>query len=329
MTLYKKIKNRLWGIVVARFRKYNFYPKLYKAYWHFYFNTSKNKKIAETNYFSAIPNPGAGIGHQMANWIAGYWYAQQFGLNFAHIPFSTQQWGNFLGFGDNEIMVAELINKKGYKKVRLPLFNENNFKQIELIKKIIQSYAGNKVVFIAEQDQFYSNQFGVIQNIKQKFHHAVARKKMKLVFNQDYFNIAIHVRRGDITIGQETKNQNLLMRWQNNEYFEKVLTAVVKNLKTAKPIAIYLFSQGKKQDFKEFKKFKNIHYCLDMSAQDSFEHMVYTDLLITSKSSFSYKPALLSNGLKICPSNFWHGYPKTKDWILADEEGVFDVNQLS
>lgn len=55
-----------------------------------------------------------------------------------------------------------------------------------------------------------------------------------------------------------------------------------------------------------------------MNSQDSFLHMVYADCLITSKSSFSYKPALLNKGIKVCPKDFWHGYPNTKDWLLID-----------
>lgn len=65
-----------------------------------------------------------------------------------------------------------------------------------------------------------------------------------------------------------------------------------------------------------------------MDAQTSFLHLVYANLLITSKSSFSYKPALLNNGIKICPRNFWHGYPDSKDWILCDNNGIFDVSSL-
>ena len=53
----------------------------------------------------------------------------------------------------------------------------------------------------------------------------------------------------------------------------------------------------------------------------SFLHMVYADVLITSKSSFSYKPALLNTGIKVSPKQFWHSYPKTTDWLLADEDG--------
>ena len=62
------------------------FPFLYASYWHMRLQRRPPKERYE-NYFSARPNPGAGIGHQMANWIAGYWYAKQFGLRFAHIPF--------------------------------------------------------------------------------------------------------------------------------------------------------------------------------------------------------------------------------------------------
>ncbi|WP_282148866.1 hypothetical protein [Algibacter lectus] len=323
--MIQKIKTYLWAKLVSYTKTKNWYASIYRSSW----KTSKVRPNTQKQYFSAIPNPGAGIGHQMANWIAGYWFAQKFELSFAHTPFSSQKWEHFLGFGANEIKVHDLVKSQGYKKVKLPLFDENKPQDIELIRKIINSYTDKKVVFIAEQDQFYKDQIGVIADIKTKFHNAEARKTKQLVYNQNYFNIAIHVRRGDITIGQETKKPNLLMRWQNNDYFKNVLLSVVNTIKTEKPLAIYLFSQGDEKDFQEFNEFKNLNFCLDMSAQDSFEHMVYADLLITSKSSFSYKPALLSKGIKVCPEDFWHGYPKTKDWVLADNDGIFDVNLLN
>lgn len=324
--LIVKIKRRLRVEVISFFTKTSFYPAIYKSYWHYRFS-KKNSVANHLNYYSAIPNPGAGIGHQMANWIAGYWFADQFSLQFVHIPFASSKWESFLGFGVSEMAEVELIDI-GYKKVRLPLFDECNEAEVALNKKIIASYSNQKVVFIAEQDQFYSDQYGVMQAIKQKFHNAPARKKDKLIFKPESFNIAIHVRRGDIVIGQENQNPNLLLRWQGNDYFEKVLKAAVENIKTKKPIAIYLFSQGHRKDFPEFEQFENLHFCLEMNAQDSFLHMVNADLLITSKSSFSYKPALLSNGIKICPRYFWHSYPDTRDFILTDDNGVFDLKQL-
>ena len=130
------------------------------------------------------------------------------------------------------------------------------------------------------------------------------------------------MRRGDITIGQKNKNPNLLMRWQDSNYFTNLLDNVLAKLQTNKPIAIYLFSQGIKEDFSDFNRFDHLHFCLDMDAQNSFLHLVYADLLITSKSSFSYKPALLNKGIKVCPKDFWHGYPDKDDWILCENDGT-------
>lgn len=319
-----KIIRKLQFLKVKYFRTTFLYPYLYLSYWH-YLLYKNNTTSNNTCYYAARPNPGAGIGHQMANWIAGLWYARQFGLKFAYLSFSTKQWDNFLGFGEGETTVSELKNK-GYKIRKLPLFNENNKKEIELNKNIIQSYANKKVVFIAEQDQFYRAQYGVMDDLKRKFYSAPARQNDHLIYSKDNFNIAIHVRRGDIMV--DPSNPNLAMRYLSNDYFEKVLKEVVNNIQPSKPIHIYFFSQGTPADYPEFSTFQNLHWCLDMNAQDSFIHFVYADLLITSKSSFSYKPALLNNGVKVCPKNFWHGYPNSKDWILCENDGTFDVKRL-
>ncbi|WP_289037004.1 hypothetical protein [uncultured Zobellia sp.] len=282
-----------------------------------------NGSTPKTAYFSARPNPGAGIGHQMANWIAGYWWAKQFNLKFAHIPFSTDKWDTFLGFGEQEITVADLVSK-GVKKRKLPLFDEGKPDQIALIKRIIESYSGKNMVFVCEQDQFYRDQFGVAGDIQKKFYGAAARKNDQLIYDKTYFNIAIHVRRGDIMT--DPNNPNLQMRYLANDYFEKVLTQVLEMVETEKPKHIYFFSQGAPNDYPEFAKFDNLHWCLDMGAQESFLHMVYADVLITSKSSFSYKPALLNKNIKVCPKKFWHGYPNTKDWVMVDNKGQLNLN---
>jgi hypothetical protein len=321
-----KIKKKLWAILVAKSRSSFIYTKLYSSFWHKLFNKSRCN-IDLINYYTTEPNPGAGIGHQMANWIAGYWFAKEFGLKYAHSPFSKSAWDEFLGFGQNETVVSELV-KVGYKKVRLPLFDEFNISEGELQKKIIASYNNKKVIFISEQDQGYRDQFGVMESLKMKFFNASARVNDRLFFDKKYLNIVIHVRRGDIVIGQHNKNPNFLLRWQGNEYFVNVLRNVLSNLKTEKLIAIYLFSQGKMEEFADFNQFKNLQFCLDVSSMDSFLHMVFADVLIISKSSFSYKPALLNNGIKVCPEEFWHGYPETNDWIMADESGDL-LNDIS
>lgn len=272
----------------------------------------------DNQYFAAIPNQGAGIGHQLANWIAGYWFANEFGLKFAHIPFSSDKWENYFSFGLGEKTIYQL-KAEGYAFKRIPRFDENNEEQISVIKTIIASYYGKKIVFVAEQDQFYKDQYGVMDVLKQKFYSAPTRKTERLLFDKAHYNIAVHIRRGDIM--SDPRNPNLSMRFLANEYYERVLEQVINNIDTSKEIHIWLFSQGAPDDYKEFKRFNNIHWCLDLSSQDSFSHMVYADMLITSKSSFSYKPALISNGIKVCPKDFWHSYPSTDNWIMVDNYG--------
>lgn len=317
-----KIIRRLRELFVLSFRNTLIYPFLYKSYWNYiYIKFTKQGSTEGYNYLTAIPNPGAGIGHQLANWISGYWWSQYFHLRFAHSEFSDTEWELFLGLGESEVNSKTLLSK-GYKQVRLPLFNESNSVEMDRIKSIISSYNGKNVLFVCENDQYYKAQYEVIDDFQRGFFGAKARKNDKLIYDNKNFNIAIHIRRGDIKLGHDTKNPNLTMRWQNNSYFINVLSNTLKLIQTTKPVFIFIFSQGNEDDFQEFSIFQNKFFCLNMDVRDSFLHMVNADLLITSKSSFSYKPALLNRGIKVCPKNFWHYYPKTSDWILADEDGT-------
>lgn len=324
-----KAKNRLWYKSVTFARHKMLYPYLYGSYWHYLFH-QKGATHNNSSFYAARPNPSAGIGHQLANWIAGYWFAKQFGLEFAHIPFSNQKWDDFLGFGEGEVKMTALLTQ-GYKKVRLPLFDEYNEMEIALQKKIIASYANQKVIFVAEQDQYYKDQFGVIDVLKDKFNTAPARQNEKILYDSSRFNIAVHVRRtviidNKVIIEDEAARA---MRWLSNDYYEKVLKQVIENLSIAKPISIYIFSTGRPEEFAEFSKYGDVHFCSDMDEYASFLHLIRADLLITSKSSFSYKPALMNDAVKVCPRNFWHSYPVSKDWILVENEGNFDVSQLA
>jgi len=328
LQIISKIKTRVWVRIIERTRNKRIYPWLYCSYWHYRFSRTK-KNPNTTCYFAALPNPGAGIGHQLANWIAGYWFTKQFGLKFAHLSFSTQKWEDFLGFGVNEMKVSDLV-KSGYKVRRLPLFDEYNLPELNRVKSIIQSYSGEKVVFMAEGDQGYQDQFGVRDDIKRKFNQSLARQNDRLVYDPLHFNIAVHVRRTVVIEGKTIieDEANHAMRWLNNDYYENVLRRTLKHLVFAKPISIYLFSTGAPEEFAEFSKYGNIRFCSDMDEYASFLHLVRADLLITSKSSFSYKPALISDGIKISPRKFWHRYPKEPRWILAENDGTFDVTAL-
>ena len=60
------------------------------------------------------------------------------------------------------------LKNEGYLIKRIPKFDEANSDEVATIKRIIDSYKGKQVVFLAEQDQFYQEQFGVMEQIQEK-----------------------------------------------------------------------------------------------------------------------------------------------------------------
>jgi hypothetical protein len=310
--------------IVSCFRGTPFYFFLYRSYWHKIIYQNKKAQNNKTGlvYYTALPHIGAGIGHQIANYISGLHHAGYLGLLFAHTPFYDIKWEKLLGFGENEIQIKDL---KRIKKRRLPFFEKND---VDVQKKIIDSYKGESVVFIEEQDQPYINNYSEMAFLKRKFYASRARKEDKLIYSKENLNIAIHIRRGDIMVNNSIVNPIHEIRYQDNSYYVNALNCIIDNIKTEKNIYVYIYSQGNKENFPEFKDFNNVIFCLDMNPYNSFLHLVYADILVTSKSAFSYIPTLLSDGIKICPENFWYAYPKSDDWILTDEQGFFDVSKL-
>lgn len=324
--IYRKLHYLFWHKLHPG--KWSLY--LFAAYRHYQFTKIKDSQNVQTQYLylTQEPNRGAGIGHQLGNWNAGFHYAKMFRINYAYSSFSSPEWDEFLGFGEGETAAEELL-KKGYKKRWLPYFNERSQSDVEMIQNIIYSYSGQKVVFYTELDQFYTNQYEIMADLSAKFNNATARQKDKLIYKDDCINIAVHIRRGDIVIGQQNQNAGLTKRWLTTAYYVQILERIIKVLQECnKKYQIYIFSQGEQSDFPELSNIEHLTYCLDMPPRESFLHMVRADILITSKSSFSYKPALLSKGIRICPGDFWHGYPEDGQWILIDEEKGFEQPQL-
>jgi len=314
---YKKIKLRIWMFWVLKIlRKTWIYYFLYKSYWNSLKDSKSNSKnIVRKNFMSINVDPGARIGHQMANYNASIWHSIKFNLNHTHTPFPNKNWERLLGFNFSSISLDKLLKLK-YKKILLPIFNEKKNNEILKIKKIIKSYCNQKVIFFLEYNQGYENQYEVENILKKKFFSSPQRRKDKLIFQKNNFNIAVHIRAGDIMKNKKISNQRFL----DINYFIKTINKSLSIIKTKKKIVIHIFAEKWIESFSRLTQFNNIKFCHNLNQYKTFLHFIYADLLITSKSSFSYKAALISNGIKVSPKKFWHSYPKNdKKWILIKE----------
>lgn len=298
------------------------YLWLYPSYWHYRFGR-RSKKAECKQYISSRPNPGAGIGHQIANWLSGYKIADYYGKQFATYPFSylkepfvPNEWDEFLGLNNNEISVRELLGI-GYKCVLMPRMDFDNETEKKLIGNIISSYAGKKVVFLLEMDQFAGNELKFLDFMRKKYYASAQRGQDRLIFEQDSFNVAVHIRRGDIVQTGEKKRDCLTMRWLDVEYYQNVLDKYLNVYAADKEVAIYIFSQADAEELGGFEKYGQVHYCNDMNAINSFLHMVNADMLVMSRSGMSYQAAKLNlNGIIIYPDGFWREPVQSDNWIL-------------
>ena len=190
---YKKIKLRIWMFWVLNvLRKTWVYYFLYKSYWNSLKKSKSNSKnIVSKNFMSINVDPGARIGHQIANYNASIWHSIKFNLSHAHTPFPNKNWEKLLGFDFNSISSDKLL-KLNYKKILLPNFNEKKTNEILKIKSIIKSYRNQKTIFFLEYNQGYKNQYEVENILKKKFFSSPERRKDKLIFKKNNFNIAVH-----------------------------------------------------------------------------------------------------------------------------------------
>ncbi len=145
--------------------------------------------------------------------------------------------------------------------------------------------------------------------------------------------MAAHVRRTVIIDGrvilesEEVKKKRFL----DEKYYLNIFSKVIPYLRLHTPVKIYVFSTEFPEELAQFNDVE-IEFCNTWDEYKSFVHLVHADVLITSKSGFSYNAALFNRNFKISPTPFWHGYPQDDpNWLLADNEGnlLSDISNLS
>lgn len=321
-TFFYKARARIHRELVINSKGKVWYYWLYRSFWHYKLHKQKERPEC-IQYLSTRPNPGAGIGHQIANWLSGYKMAAYYCLQYSVFPFSdlndplcANYWDVFLGLNDGETTTWQL-KKNGYKTVLLPQINFEKDNERALLGAIISSYSGEKVVFILEMDQSAGCELESLDFMRGKYWSSQSRKNDQLIFDKDRFNVAVHIRRGDIVQTGNKKNENLTMRWLDTDYYVEVLDKYLKKYSEGKDYEIYVFSQAEPEELEELEKFSHLTFCNHMNAVDSFLHMVNADMLIMSKSGMSYQAAKLNrSGIVIYPKGFWREPVESDNWII-------------
>ena len=125
------------------------------------------------------------------------------------------------------------------------------------------------------------------------------------------FTISIHLRRGDVNPNKYPD------RYLYNKYYidilNKILLYLKKNYKKNVVINVCSVSESFESldEFKEIIAYK-VNLFLDISLEKTYELMIHSDILILSRSSFSFVPAFYNKRCVIYYP-FWH--KKLNHWL--------------
>lgn len=232
-----------------------------------------------------------GFGSQFRAIIACVFYAELYHMKYAYTPFAIME-HNY----DND---QDFLAKK------------------EWLINFIGNFDINKetnAIIPQEPAFFFFHQNNVIQLEK-----SIALKKIKEIFraNKDKnnyfdsnrFNIAIHVRRPN-------PHDN---RIDGTDTPDSVFLTIINKLRGdyfSKNPLFHVYSQGDRENFKAFEA-PDIILHLNESIEDSFIPMVFADVLVTSRSTFSYTAGLLSEGTVYYMPPF--GCLPLPHWITLDQ----------
>jgi len=166
----------------------------------------------------------------------------------------------------------------------------------------------------------------ILPNVYRKKDSIIFTQKIrdKIISNFNYkydnnFTITVHIRRGDV--GPEQKK-----RYLYNKYYINILKQILIHLEkyNNKNIVINICSESKSfESFDEFEQITdyNVKLYLDTSLNKVYDLMIHSDILILSKSSFSFVPAFYNKRCVIYYP-FWHN--KLDHWLNSTEID-FDV----
>ena len=125
-------------------------------------------------------------------------------------------------------------------------------------------------------------------------------------YSSNKFNIALHIRRGDV----QSTNSNKERYTSNEFYLEKM--KYLSETYADKDIQFHIYSEGSVEEFECFQS-ENTVLHLNEDVKMTFIGLITSNVLVQSKSSFSYVAGLLTKGI-VYHIPFWH--PPMSEWIL-------------
>ncbi len=258
-------------------------------------------KTGKTKYLAASPHPRAGIGHQMSSVLAALELAHTNGIELA-ISGLPIDWATEFGFSPNE----DFLEIEILKQLNLGSLSEvEGNKYTKQVNKALSKNYSIPILFRAPfNDSKNDLTFGgkLLQEQYLRANSADRPGKKKLV---------VHVRRPRVgDYGATGPMRNI----PTDSYYRKILEVIDskdfrENVSGIVLLGVELHELellGKKLQKRTGQEVVSTLGCCDVGA---FRLLATSEILICSRSGFSYTAALVNPGKIYFPTGFWHKVP--------------------
>jgi len=251
---------------------------------------------------------GPGLGHVTGQWTTTLVLALWYNLTLVHSPIANPNYQNtntkgvhgtyedldgFLGMGYGEIQKKDfdfnsvkIINLRGGGAPR----STDEAANFQVFTEDIVRDHGKECNVLFKQPQFFQYDYSGHSKWIQVRKWMATRKlnPIKTEYDYNFINIAVHVRTGDIEPNRGTPE--IFFYRLLNEY----ILPVIDDL----PFRIYIFSEG--LDPNKFPRLTTLPNVIertqkDMSAFETYHHLIEGDIMIMSRSGFSQFAAIFSH----------------------------------
>jgi len=260
--------------------KYNSgHPVSWHAFWDIHFNPTRT--------LMTIHGKTDGFGSQLQAIFSMIAYCYYKGYTYIHTPMYTMH------------HIDELI--QDFPSYMNRFINvESKFSSIDQISSYDQTIVhkqkeGNFVHGSHHPEYFYNDH---VLNVFREMYFST--EKPELLYDDKYKNVAVHIRRGDVNANKYPS------RFITNAKYIDLLSKM-----KLEGCILHIFSEGSESDFGDIVSAfpgNEVVMHINEPVQLTFHHLVMADVLVVSKSSFSYCAGLLNNNTKIANfiTNWWH-----------------------
>ena len=120
--------------------------------------------------------------------------------------------------------------------------------------------------------------------------------------------VTVHIRRGDVELAMTD-------RYVSNSYYIRVIDQIKEYIPKFNLVVV---SEGQTSDFRDLlHTYPFAYLMLDRDYIKHMAHLYYSDILVSSKSGFSFVPAEISENVVVAVP-FWHTYSRLDSTVFTE-----------